>query len=101
MIVAGLWHGASWMFIVWGVLHGVGLVIHKFCRNNGLNRIPDNKYTKGISWFITFSYVSLAWIFFRAADMTTATTLINNILAYSKPYRRLHLPKGIPPVVGR
>ena len=80
MIVAGLWHGASWMFIVWGVLHGIGLVIHKFCRNNGLDKIPDNKYTKGISWFITFSYVSLAWIFFRAADMTTATTLINNIL---------------------
>ena len=80
MIVAGLWHGASWMFVVWGVLHGIGLVIHKFCRNNGLNKIPDNKYTKTISWFITFSYVSLAWIFFRAADMTTATTLINNIL---------------------
>ena len=80
MIVAGLWHGASWMFIVWGVLHGIGLVIHKFCRNNGLDKIPDNKYTKGISWFITFSYVSLAWIFFRAADMTTATTLISNIL---------------------
>ena len=80
MIVAGLWHGASWMFIVWGVLHGFGLVIHKFCRNNGLDKIPDNKYTKGISWFITFSYVSLAWIFFRAADMTTATTLIDNIL---------------------
>ena len=80
MIVAGLWHGASWMFIVWGVLHGIGLVINKFCRNNGLDKIPDNKYTKGISWFITFSYVSLAWIFFRAADMTTATTLIDNIL---------------------
>jgi len=80
MIVAGLWHGASWMFVVWGVLHGIGLVIHKFCRNNGLDEIPDNKYTKTISWFITFSYVSLAWIFFRAADMTTATTLINNIL---------------------
>ena len=80
MIVAGLWHGASWMFIVWGVLHGIGLVIHKLCRNNGLDKIPDNKYTKGISWFITFSYVSLAWIFFRAADMTTATTLIDNIL---------------------
>ena len=80
MIVAGLWHGASWMFIVWGVLHGIGLVIHKFCQNNGLDKIPDNKYTKGISWFITFSYVSLAWIFFRAADMTTATTLIDNIL---------------------
>ena len=85
MIVAGLWHGASWMFIVWGVLHGIGLVIHKFCRNNGLDKIPDNKYTKGISWFITFSYVSLAWIFFRADSMETATTVINQIIGHFTP----------------
>ncbi len=80
MNVAGLWHGASWMFIVWGILHGIGLVIHKFCNNNGLKKIPDNRYTKAFSWFITFSYVSLAWIFFRSSDMSTATTLISNII---------------------
>ncbi len=80
MIVAGLWHGASWMFVVWGILHGIGLVVHKFCINNGLREIPNNAYTKTLSWLITFSYVSLAWIFFRSSDMTTATTLINNII---------------------
>ena len=80
MIVAGLWHGASWMFVAWGVLHGIGLVVHKLCKNNGLDRIPDNTAVKGISWCLTFGYVTFAWIFFRSPDMATATTLMTNIL---------------------
>ena len=43
MIIAGLWHGASW-FIVWGVMHGIGLVVHKFCNNNGLKQIQLKAY---------------------------------------------------------
>ena len=80
MIVAGLWHGASWMFVAWGVLHGIGLVVHKLCKNNGLDRIPDNTAVKAISWCLTFGYVTFAWIFFRSPDMATATTLMTNIL---------------------
>ena len=80
MIVAGLWHGASWMFVAWGVLHGIGLVVHKLCKNNGLDRIPDNTAVKAISWCLTFGYVTFAWIFFRSRDMATATTLMTNIL---------------------
>ena len=45
MLVAGIWHGASWMFIIWGGLHGLGLVVHKSCRKF-LSRIPDNVFTK-------------------------------------------------------
>ncbi|MCR5076910.1 MAG: MBOAT family protein [Prevotella sp.] len=80
MIVAGLWHGASWMFVVWGILHGIGLVIHKFCKNNGLEKIPNTLPVKCVSWLITFSYVSFAWIFFRAHDIDSALMLISNIV---------------------
>ena len=80
MIVAGLWHGASWIFILWGVLHGMGLVIHKFCLNNGLNKIPNNTYVKVASWLITFCYVSFAWIFFRANNIDSAIELISHII---------------------
>lgn len=80
MIIAGLWHGASWMFIVWGVMHGIGLVVHKFCNNNGLKQIPNSKPIKVACWFITFGYISLAWIFFRAPNMDSALTLITNII---------------------
>ena len=80
MIIAGLWHGASWMFIVWGVMHGIGLVVHKFCNNNGLKQIPNSKPIKVACWGITFGYISLAWIFFRAPNMDSALTLITNII---------------------
>lgn len=68
------------MFIVWDALHDIGLAVHKSCQNDGLDKIPDNEYTKDISWFIAFSYASLAWILSRVADMTVAIILIDNIL---------------------
>ncbi|GAB6982113.1 MBOAT family O-acyltransferase [Prevotella dentasini] len=79
MIVAGLWHGASGMFVVWGLLHGVGLVCHKFLNNHLLKRIPDNLAVRVISWSVTFGYVAFAWIFFRSPDIDTAFALIGNV----------------------
>ena len=90
MLVAGLWHGSSWMFVIWGALHGVGGVVHKYCKR-WLDRIPNTWYVRFISWLITFSYVALAWTFFRAPDVQTATTILGHIgndfsLAYLVPF---------------
>ncbi len=79
MIIAGLWHGASWMFIIWGVIHGVGLVTHKLFYNLGLKNVKNTAFVKVFSWFITFSYVTIAWIFFRAQDITTAINIFLQI----------------------
>ena len=79
MVVAGLWHGASGMFVVWGMLHGIGLIAHKFFNNNGLRKIPCTLLVKIISWLITFSYVTFAWIFFRSPSLETANELLSNI----------------------
>jgi len=69
MLVAGLWHGASWMFVIWGALHGLGLMIHKFfCRQLGI-RIPSGCVGNFVSWLITYLYVCFAWSFFRANDL--------------------------------
>ena len=90
MLVAGLWHGASWMFVIWGGLHGLGLVVHKFCKR-WLERIPDTWYVKCLSWTLTFAYVALAWTFFRSRDLSTALTILGRIfqdvsLAYLAPF---------------
>jgi D-alanyl-lipoteichoic acid acyltransferase DltB (MBOAT superfamily) len=66
MVVAGLWHGASWMFVIWGAMHGVALVIHKACKTLFLDKIKDNGLTKFIWWTITFVFITVTWIFFRA-----------------------------------
>ena len=90
MLVAGLWHGASWMFVIWGALHGIGLVIHKFCKR-WLDPIPNSWYVRLGAFLLTFLYICLTWIFFRSADLTTAFTIIGRIfsdfdLAYLAPF---------------
>ena len=57
MTIAGLWHGATWGFVIFGSLHGIGLVI-----NHLMNRI-NLKISYFISWFITLNYVNFTLIF--------------------------------------
>ncbi|MDE6006884.1 MAG: MBOAT family protein [Muribaculaceae bacterium] len=78
MLIGGLWHGAAWKFVFWGAMHGVGLAVHKACKPV-LKKIPDNWFTILIFWSITFVYVSLLWVFFRAASFEDSILIIKNI----------------------
>lgn len=77
MLLGGLWHGASWKFVIWGVLHGSALVVEKAFKEH--IPLPKNKLTWFISVILTFHFVVFCWIFFRAKDFTVAFTIINNI----------------------
>ena len=86
-LVSGIWHGANWTFIVWGLIHGVLQVIEKF-----LGFDPKGKYghwgsqntmVKAIRIGVTFGLVTLAWIFFRAQSIDTAILVIKKILTNS------------------
>ena len=69
MLVAGLWHGSSWMFVIWGALHGFGLVVHKFfSRQLGIS-FPRTLAGNSLSWLITYLYICFAWSFFRSKDL--------------------------------
>ena len=68
MLLGGLWHGANWKFVFWGMFHGIALAVHKATKSI-LDRIPNIFPTKFVSWFITFHFVIFLWIFFRAADI--------------------------------
>lgn len=78
MLIGGLWHGAAWKFVFWGAMHGVGLAVHKACRPV-LKKIPDNFATDFLFWLMTFVYVSLLWVFFRAADFQASVTVIESL----------------------
>ena len=78
MLIGGLWHGAAWKFIFWGAMHGVGLAVHKACKPV-LKKIPDNAFTIFIFWLLTFVYVSLLWVFFRAESFEDSVLIISNI----------------------
>jgi alginate O-acetyltransferase complex protein AlgI len=80
MLLGGLWHGASWNFIIWGGLHGVYLSIEKAI---GIQRLKTRTILSSFSgWLITFSLVSFAWIFFRAEDLHQAGTIIQSIFSH-------------------
>jgi len=90
MLIAGLWHGASWMFVIWGAMHGIGLIIHKL-NKPWLDKLPKNILFTFLSWLLTFSFVTFLWIFFRGSDMTVCINLIKHIvtdfdIAYAIPF---------------
>lgn len=83
MLIAGLWHGAGWNFIVWGALHGGMLVMHRLFRQ--LTKTQNAKTGKilsrySVSVLANFSFVTGAWIFFRAETWQHAITIITRIL---------------------
>lgn len=78
MLLSGLWHGASWMFVIWGALHGIGLIIHK-ANKWWLDKIPNTWYVKLAAFFITFLYVTIGWVFFRSPSVDSALTLLGHI----------------------
>jgi len=77
MLLGGLWHGASWKFVLWGFMHGAMLAIEKFFKS--IFKIPQNKLTKILTVFLTFNFVSFCWIFFRANSFKNAIDVIKQI----------------------
>jgi alginate O-acetyltransferase complex protein AlgI len=90
MVVVGLWHGSTWMFVIWGALHGLGLVVHKLCRP-WLRKIPDNGLSKAFGWLLTMAFVTVCWVFFRAGSLQDCQEIFTRIgttfdLAYVAPF---------------
>lgn len=80
-MLSGIWHGANWNFLIWGFLHGIYLIIalQKDKLFESFN-VRENAVTKAINMFVTFHLVLFAWIFFRAATFTEASTIIQSIV---------------------
>ena len=82
MLLGGFWHGASWNFIIWGAIHGVGLGIHKIwmlLTDKSLAAFNQSRIYKIISGILTFHFVCFAWIFFKAEDLEIAKEMIYQI----------------------
>lgn len=78
MTLSGIWHGAGYNFIVWGMLHGLGLIIYKLMKRS-LPFKTSTTMTRALGRVITFHFICFTWIFFRAADWDTAWLMINKI----------------------
>lgn len=81
MFLGGLWHGAAWVFVLWGILHGAGLVVHRIASDAGF--VPPWKW---LSRAMCFVFVVLLWVPFRAGNIDLvksgqSTEVMNNMLA--------------------
>lgn len=84
MVLGGLWHGAAWNFVLWGLIHGLGLVIARaFGRAVGLRLRFGGPLlacaAKLASWALVFGWVHIAWVYFRASDFATAQTIVSQM----------------------
>ena len=80
MFLGGLWHGAAWTFVVWGLLHGSYLVIERVIRVFFEDaRWANNFATKFLAGLATYTAVCIAWVFFRASDFTIATRMLRGM----------------------
>ena len=90
MTIAGLWHGANLTFIVWGLLNGIMLTLHKLAKP-ALDHIPDNWLIKPISITLTFTFISLTMAFFGAVNIDESMLILkhgfsNFDIAYFIPF---------------
>jgi alginate O-acetyltransferase complex protein AlgI len=81
MLISGFWHGASWTFVIWGALHGLGLLITNIFQD--MKWASFIKIPNAVKWFVTFHIVALLWVFFRADSMHTAGLVIEKAMSFS------------------
>ena len=96
MLLGGLWHGASWNFVIWGGFHGIALAAQKFWRN--LLHKPKTAGSKGIRKFfavlITFNFVCFCWIFFRNTTFEASVVMLKQIFTAFHPEVFMQLIEG-------
>mgnify|MGYP003964264901 CR=1 FL=1 len=76
-IIGGIWHGAGWTFVFWGFLHGMALVIHRAWSKLGF------KLWTWLAWIITFNFINIAWVFFRAKEWDAAVKVIDGMFNFN------------------
>ncbi|MEP6604087.1 MAG: MBOAT family O-acyltransferase [Spartobacteria bacterium] len=80
MFLGGLWHGAAWTFVVWGLLHGSYLVVERVCRGLFEDKAWANTMAvRVLAGIATYCAVCIAWVFFRASDFTIASRMLSGM----------------------
>lgn len=94
-LIGGIWHGAGWTFVIWGGLHGIASVIHRLWTKTGY------QLNTFLSWLITFNFVNIAWVFFRANSVQDACVILKKMfnVFYIKSLINVDLPDKIVRVV--
>jgi D-alanyl-lipoteichoic acid acyltransferase DltB (MBOAT superfamily) len=74
-LLGGLWHGAGWTFVFWGFLHGLAVMVQRLWSKVGV------KLWTWLAWLITFNFVNIAWVFFRAKEWESAIKVLSGMFS--------------------
>jgi alginate O-acetyltransferase complex protein AlgI len=92
MVLGGLWHGITWTFGIWGLLHGMALAAtHGFRSWRGRPK-PIGPWKRAVLIFLTYQFVCLTWLFFRASSLANARALLERIASLTTGFDNLSLP---------
>lgn len=98
MLIGGLWHGAAWTFVLWGLLHGVGLATVRawtsLRKRLGITK-RNTQLSRFASALVTFHFVCFAWVFFRAETVSGALGVLRQLTAFSTDTTNLGLALGL------
>jgi D-alanyl-lipoteichoic acid acyltransferase DltB (MBOAT superfamily) len=89
MLLGGLWHGASWNFVLWGLLHGVALAATRLAPN------WRGRRTRPVRIFLTAQFVCFAWIFFRAPDLAGALAILERLGSLTVSFANVSAPFAV------
>nr|WP_300823852.1 MBOAT family O-acyltransferase [Helicobacter sp. UBA3407] len=107
--LSGIWHGAGWGFIIWGVLHGSAMCVHRIY---GLilerfqlqkKSFLRSKIYKVLCWILTFNFLNITWIFFRSENLQGAMNLLKGMfgIVWVELPQKIRLPKLLESIDGR
>ncbi len=85
-LLSGFWHGAGWTFILWGVMHGVFVIITRLIKDIiGDKKIakPALYISRALSWIITFFFINITWVFFRAESIGNALFVLKKAFSFN------------------
>jgi alginate O-acetyltransferase complex protein AlgI len=97
MLLGGLWHGASWNFVIWGALHGIYLCVYHAWKQ-GTGHVAETRRERGlalqsvVSAGCVYVLVSFTWLFFRSHDMTTTIAYLSGLFAFQGGFEGAVIP---------
>jgi D-alanyl-lipoteichoic acid acyltransferase DltB (MBOAT superfamily) len=99
MVIGGLWHGPSWNFVMWGALHGLGLVVVRLWQTR-FGTAKAAGFWRVANIFVTFHFVTFAWIFFRAPTFELASAVLGRITSLTFAFTNVSTPLWIVLAIG-
>jgi D-alanyl-lipoteichoic acid acyltransferase DltB (MBOAT superfamily) len=93
MFIGGLWHGANWTFVIWGLLHGLYLILQRLCEflflKLSFEKPSLGKSINSAKILLIFSLVTYAWVFFRSESISDALLISRKIFYLEQPFYKL------------